>query len=249
MWPITEYPVGLSNLFIIDPLYTLPLLIGLVLALVQKQFTPAAQRANIYGIVLSSLYIVWSLGAKIYIDQKIESALKQQNIDYHAYVSTPAPFTTFLWRTVAIKSKENNLESENETDDIYYEIYASVFDDVSEVSITAYPSQTVLLADIKDAWGVQRLQWFTKGAYAVSKYDNKVVLSDLRMGTQCFYVFNFVVGVLENDILENDTVVLSDFERHSNRPALDKLGIIWDRIWDASIDISPKKCEAPLLGK
>lgn len=230
MWPITEYPFAVSNLFIIDPLYSLPLLAGLVIALLPTTTPTVAKRLNTLGIVISSVYIAWSLVAKVFIDQKIETALKQKGIDANVYVSTPAPFSTLLWRIVVITNNQ------------YYEGYASVFDAAEEVSLTPYETHPELLENISEEWGVKRLQWFTKGLYSVSQRNNDIVLSDLRMGVECGYVFNFIVG--------NQTesgVQIGSFEKFSERPDLSQIGNIWDRIWDPTVKLSPLKDESGCL--
>ncbi|MBF7074270.1 metal-dependent hydrolase [Glaciecola sp. MH2013] len=224
MWPLTEYPVGISNLFIIDPLYTLPLLITLGFVLFAKLPSKRTISVNLLGLVLSSLYVAWSLAAKVAIDNKIEIALKDKNIQASAYESTPAPLTTLLWRAVAV------------TDDAYYEIYASVFDSSEEVSFYAYPSKTSLLNSIENEWEVERLQWFTKGLYSVSQNGDDVVLSDLRMGAECFYVFNFNVGRIEEGKVE-----LGDMQKTTKRPDPSALGRLWDRIWDPAVSLAPEQ--------
>lgn len=221
MWPLTEYPFGISNLFIIDPLYTLPLLIGLAFALVPKISLSKASRMNAFGIALSSAYIVWSLIAKVLIDQKVETALQERGISDANYVSTPAPLNTLLWRIIVMSEEQ------------YYEGYASVFDDPEDVSLTAYSSSPELLNDISSVWGVERLQWFTKGFYSIRQQEDKVILSDLRMGVECSYAFNFVVGE------KNDTGVESgNFEKITMRPDMSKVALIWDRIWDPTVSLA-----------
>ena len=226
MWPLTEYPFGVSNLFIIDPLYTLPLLLGLVFALIPKIQPSTARQMNTLGIVISSVYIAWSLGAKVLIDRKVESALQQRNIDAIQYVSTPAPFSTLLWRIVVMTNNQ------------YYEGYASVFDTPEEISLTPYQTRPELLASVSNEWAVMRLQWFTKGFYAVSQRENKIVLSDLRMGVECGYVFNFIVA----EAFDTE-VQMTIIEKFSERPDLNKIANIWDRIWDPTIVLSPLKDE------
>lgn len=226
MWPLTEYPFGVSNLFIIDPLYTFPLLAGLVVALLPKITPSTARRMNTLGLVVSSIYIVWSLGAKVLINQKVETALEQRGIGANTYISTPAPFSTLLWRVVVT------------TNNRYYEGYVSVFDTSEELSLTPYSTSHGLLSNINQEWGVKRLQWFTKGFYSVTMRDNDVVLSDLRMGIECGYVFNFIVGKQTES-----GVQVGSFEKFSERPDFSKIGSIWDRIWDPSIELSPIKDE------
>ncbi|MFT5543890.1 MAG: inner membrane protein [Glaciecola sp.] len=222
MWPFTEHPFGVSNLFIIDPFYTFPLLFCLAIAALPKISVPNATRINIIGLVVSSAYICWSLVAKVYIDQKVDMALEQRGIVPTAFLSSPAPLSTLLWRIVVM--------TENE----YYEGYASIFDDPADISLTAYTTQPELLNEISDEWRVQRLQWFTKGFYAIKRQQADVILSDLRMGAECNYVFSFVVGEITQS-----GVQVGSFEKRTERPDLSKVGSVWDRISDPRVSLAP----------
>ena len=222
LWPITEYPFGIASLFIIDPLYTLPLLIAFIAVFLPKLPPYRALRMNRAALVLSSVYIVWSLGAKFYIDQTVKTALHDRQIQAEYYLSTPAPFSTLLWRILVMSGDE------------YYEGYVSIFDSPSEVSLDNYDSTESLLTEIEDEWDVQRLQWFTKGFYAVKQEEKNIILSDLRMGVECYYVFNFIVGE------ESEAgIVKRVVEKVSVRPDLSMLGSVWDRVWDSSVSLAP----------
>lgn len=222
LWPITEYPFGIASLFIIDPLYTLPLLIAFIAVFLPKLPPYRALRMNRAALVLSSVYIVWSLGAKFYIDQTVKTALHDRQIQAEHYLSTPAPFSTLLWRILVMSGDE------------YYEGYVSIFDSPSEVSLDNYDSTESLLTEIEDEWDVQRLQWFTKGFYAVKQEEKNIIFSDLRMGVECYYVFNFIVGE------ESEAgIVKRVVEKVSVRPDLSMLGSVWDRVWDSSVSLAP----------
>lgn len=118
--------------------------------------------------------------------------------------------------------------------DEYYEGYVSIFDSPSEVSLDNYDSTESLLTEIEDEWDVQRLQWFTKGFYAVKQEEKNIILSDLRMGVECYYVFNFIVGE------ESEAgIVKRVVEKVSVRPDLSMLGSVWDRVWDSSVSLAP----------
>jgi inner membrane protein len=226
MWPFTEHPFALSNMFIIDPLYTLPLLLGVVCTLLPKVSSSTAYKINSIALGLSSLYLCSSLILKVIIDDKAQTALSAQNIAVDQYISTPAPLTTLLWRFVAM------------SDGQYYEGYASVFDKPSEVTLHAYNTTPALLNDIKNEWGVKRLQWFTKGFYSVHEQQNNVVLSDLRMGMECQYVFNFKVGKINSN-----GVSVASFEKFSQRPSFNDIDKIWDRIWQPSNSLIKNTCD------
>jgi inner membrane protein len=222
LWPITEYPFAVSNLFIIDPMYTLPLLSAFIAVLLPNIKPQIASTINLLAIVISSLYVCWSLAAKVYIDDKVAMALNDRQIQTNHYLSSPAPLSTLLWRILVM------------SDGDYYEGYVSVFDSASDVSLDVYHSSDYLLDNIQDDWSVQRLKWFTKGFYSVKQDEQNIVLSDLRMGAECSYAFNFIVGEQTNH-----GVIRSDVEKFSVRPNLNQIGSIWDRIWDPSISLAP----------
>jgi inner membrane protein len=224
LWPITEYPFAVSNLFIIDPVYTLPLLLAFIIVLLPNIKPTNKSKINAFALIVSSLYVSWSLVAKVYVDQKIETALNDRQIKVERYLSSPAPLSTLLWRILVM------------SDGQYYEGYVSIFDSASDVSLDIYHSSDFLLENIQDEWGVQRLQWFTKGFYSVTQEKQNIVLSDLRMGAECGYVFNFIVGEQTNT-----EIVVSDFKKFSVRPDLSQLGSLWDRIWDPSVSLAPNK--------
>jgi inner membrane protein len=224
LWPITEYPFAVSNLFIIDPLYTLPLLFAFIVIFLPRIKPARVAKINHFALAISCLYICWSLTAKFYIDKKVTIALNDRQIKFDHYLSAPAPFSTLLWRVLVM------------SDGQYYEGYISVFDSASDVNLEAYHSSDALLTNIKDEWDVQRLQWFTKGFYSVKAEKQNIVLSDLRMGAECSYVFNFILGEQTST-----GIVKSDVEKVSVRPDLTMLGSIWDRIWDASVSLAPLK--------
>lgn len=221
LWGITEYPFAHAIFFIIDPLYTLPLLIPLLMMFWRGFAAQTLHRATVLGLILSTAYIGWAAGVKVYIDQLNHRVLASANIDSRVYVSTPAPMTTLLWRSVVVDG------------DHYYEIYTSIFDSVDEVSINQYPTQPKLLEPITDVWEVQRLQWFTKGLFSVREVDGEVILSDLRMGVEGAYVFTFAVGQI------NDTgaVIEGDHRQIENRPSFAQLPLIFKRITDPSVTL------------
>ncbi len=223
LWPVSTHPFGLSNLFIIDPLYTLPLIVSVIILSFIKHKRQLGQTLNGWLLIVSSLYACWSIGGKFYIDNQINQRLSNEGIVAIDYESTPTPFNTLLWRGIAT------------TSDGHYEIYASLFDDVSDISLYFYKTQPNLLDAIPDDRRISQLTAFTKGLYGIYQQDNKVLFSDLRMGIEGAYVFTFVLAETDNNGYKK-----SAFQRLSNRPQLSQAGLIFDRIFDPTIDLSLK---------
>jgi len=222
-WPVTTTPVSWSTIFIIDPLYTLPLLIGVTCALAARASArnPGrtgswGHRANALGLLLSSLYLAWSVGAKLHVDSVARESLAQQGIDSARLLSVPAPFNTALWRVLVMNQ------------DGYHEGFYSLLDGDRSLRVTRYPSRPELLRGLERHWPVQRLQWFTKGFYAVSLSGDGIVMTDLRMGLEPQYIFNFKVGVLANPHSRPVTP-----QQFGTLKDLGRLAWVWKRIWAA----------------
>ena len=214
-WPFWTIPVGLGSIFIIDPLYTLPLLIGVLCALFMRRNPTRGMRLNRVGLILSTLYLGWSVAAQQIVADHARSALAQQNLTYDRILATPGPFNTLLWRILA----------KDETR--YYEGYYSVLDQQAVINFHEYSSQESLLEPIASHWPVQRLSWFSKGFYKVSVSNDQIIMSDLRMGLEPDYVFAFSVGKIGNP---HPTPIAS--ERQPPARNWDRVSTIMRRIWD-----------------
>jgi inner membrane protein len=213
-WPLSSYPVSGSMVFIIDPAYTLPLLLGVLSALIMSRQHPRGHALNTAGLALSSAYLAWCLVAKLQVEELARESLAAQGIDAERVLTTPAPFNSLLWRVLAMG------------DGGYYEGFRSVFDDGQRIRFERYPSEPELLRDLESHWPVQRLQWFTHGFYSVASKAGDVVITDLRMGLEPDYVFRFKVGELRNP-----HAVATNSEQLVSERDLSRLGWLWARIW------------------
>lgn len=216
-WPLSDYPVGWSSIFIIDPLYTIPLLSGVIAALVMSRSNDLGYRINRATLTLTTCYLVWSLAAQAYVTTAVEASLARQAVNYDQLLVTAGPMNTLLWRIVAQQPDGN-----------YYEGYYSLLDGHDEVTLQRYESRPELLADLENHWPVERLRWFTKGFYKVWQADDSVVISDLRMGAEPRYVFSFIVAESGNPHLNP----VPPQRLPANRD-LAMLQAAWKRIWSA----------------
>jgi inner membrane protein len=221
-WPVSNLPVAWSTIFIIDPLYTLPLLVGVIAALVMTRDTNRGHLVNRAGLIVSSLYLAWTVVASFAAESGFKSALQTQSIAHEKLYSSPAPFNSLLWRAVVID------------DDGYYEAYYSLLDETRDIRFNHYPSDRELLTGIEDHWPVQRLQWFSRGIYAVNRLQDDIIISDLRMGVEPNYVFRFKVGEVSNPHARSSVPRLLVPVRD-----LSKLPLLWARIWDQSVALGP----------
>jgi inner membrane protein len=178
--PFTDFPYAIGSIFIIDPLYTLPLLIGIGAALTLHN--GRGRRWNFAGLAVSTLYLGWSVIAQAQVKTIAEDSLRADGREVERLLVTPTAFNTLLWRVVAV------------TPDGYLEGFRSLFDREPRMTFDRYPRGNDLYAAVRDYPSVARLAWFTQGLFKLSERDNRVIFSDLRMGQEPYYSFNFVVG-------------------------------------------------------
>ncbi len=214
-WPL-DLRLAYKNIFVIDPLYTLPFLVFVILAMRKKRTSPKRRKLNNLGLIISSAYMLLTLILKGITYQKFTEALQQQNIQYSEIETKPSPFNTILW-TANVDTK-----------DAYLIGHYSFFD-AKPIHFSAYPKNHEWLEDLKDEKNVQRLIKITKGWYTITKENEKLYLNDLRFGLLGFspsaknFTFSFQ---LEK---KNGKVIITEKEKDT-RDAKKLLGELWKRI-------------------
>nr|WP_255699160.1 metal-dependent hydrolase [Luteimonas sp. Y-2-2-4F] len=182
LWPLPVGPMSLSSMFIVDPGYTAPLLLGVLLAA-----WVGARRAGaaclLVGLLSSSGYLGWSLLAKGMVERDAVAALSVTGRHHAPRFSVPMPLTTLSWRVVVM------------TPDGYLVGERSLLAGREPMRFRAHASDTGALAAVRHLPAVERLTWFN-GGYMRARVDDdrRLVLSDLRMGHEPGYLFNFVVA-------------------------------------------------------
>lgn len=185
--PFTNHPFGVGSVFIIDPVYTLPLIVGVVAALRMKNVTRGL-RWNATGLALSTIYLAWSALAQGHVEQQARASLRAQGIAADKVLATPAPFQTLLWRVVALP--------DDPADPRFREAYVSLFDAPGPVRFAVHDRGSALMASHGHATPVARLAAFTSGFVKLSTTrDGQLRITDLRMGQEPDYVFNFNLGL------------------------------------------------------
>ncbi len=178
--PFSAYPFGIGSVFIIDPAYTVPLIVGVVAALRLRSTRGLAWNAA--GLVLSTLYLGWSVAAQQHVTQLARTSLQNDGIAADGLLVTPAPFTTVLWRLVATTPTE------------YREGYYSLMDRSPQIQWRVYERGAELMAAHRDEPYLARMADFTHGFYSASSVDGELFVTDLRMGQEPAYTFRFNLG-------------------------------------------------------
>jgi len=215
-WPF-KTRLAFQNIFVIDPLYTLPFLLFLLLAMRQKRTSPKRRKRNNLGLIVSSSYLVLTLILKGIAYYEFVDNLENQGISYEQISTRPTPFNTILW-TANIDTKEA------------YLIGNYSFLDSRPIHFTAYPKNHEFLGSLVTNDKVVRLIAISEGWYTITKEKEGIVFNDLRFGLM--------------SMKENETKFTFSYKLEQNESGLKivetpkvpgdantLLAALWERIW------------------
>lgn len=175
--PFSGEPYGVGSLFIIDPLYTLPLLMGVAAGL------GGGLRWNQVGLALSCMYIVWSVGAQAWVRGQAEDSLRAQGHQAPRLLVTPTPFNTLLWNVIALTEDGHYLQGQR-----------GLLDASGPMRFERFERGSEWMPALAHHWHVQRIVWFSRGFWKLEREAEGIfVITDLRMGISPNHVFAFRV--------------------------------------------------------
>jgi len=168
--PFSRFGFSLGNLFIIDPLYTGPLLLGIIAAAFSRSVY--GYRFTWAGLAVSSVYVLFSLVSHAYADSVFSSQLAAKQIGVKASYTGATPMNTLLWRHVAL------------TDSGILIGYFSVVADSpeEEVGFVRVQRNEGLIAPYRGRRNVEAVDWFSNGFWVAEETDGVTTMADLRFG-------------------------------------------------------------------
>lgn len=228
LWPLTTPPVAWSSLFIIDPLYSVPLLLAVLVGL----FGAGRRlvRASALALGVSTLYIGFSLAAQQVAERRVAAELARQGIRAETLFVAPTPFNTLLWRVVAVDGER------------YHEAVTGLFDR-RPPQLQALPRGSTLAEALADSPQHARLHWFSGGVLRYDAIDGQLVVTDLRLGMTGFHPFRFVLAERH----DGQWRLLPDSRRWPvERGGRAELAQLWQRLRQPDGDLPLAQWAAPL---
>lgn len=218
--PFSNLRIGLDNISVADPAYTLPFLICLIIASRLTRGSKKRTYFNWAGIALSSAYLIFTLFNKQHVHQVFEDSLEAEKLEYSRLSTSPTIFNNILWNGVA------------DGDSVFYQGQYSILDKQERVLRFNYlPKNYHLLAPYEDQRAVQVLKWFSSGYYnVIEREDGRLQVNQLRYGLfgdeandQNDYVFKFILEADENGQLDISHI-------REVEPDSVSLSALWERI-------------------
>jgi inner membrane protein len=231
-WPLQTPPVAWSSVFIIDPLYTVPLLLAVIVGLVRGlRDKPQWLAATALG--LSSLYLASTLAGKWMAEQRVQDVLSARGIQADVLFSTPTPFNSLLWRVTVVDGSD------------YHEALVGWFDE-RPPRLERIPRGAQLAELLENSPQHQRLQWFTHGVLRYDQIGDELIVTDLRLGMTGYHPFRFIFAEHRNGRWQPLPVV---DRLPFNRGEPERMLVLWRRIWDQTEPVELLSWANALQGK
>jgi len=165
--PFRDWRIGFDSINLVDPLYTLPMLAGLVLSVWIFRSKENRSKFNIYGLIFSTLYLGFTLIHKQQVNSLVTEKFKEKNIEYIDLLTIPVGMANTHWYGVA-----------RNADSLYMTRYniASGADEI----VHAFPVNDDYLDEV-DPEMAEVIRWFAKGFYTLDKQEEKIRVFNLQV--------------------------------------------------------------------
>ncbi len=169
-WPFDRRLISFNNIHVIEPIYTLCLLLPLVWIVLTKKKESQKLRVIYTALLLSSIYLSWTFISKNIAKKVVVNNLNQQQIDYEDLLITPTPFNSLLWKAIIKK------------DSFYYFGNYSLLDKNASITFFKKRHQPELLNKIIDYCDVQTMLRHCDGYPFVTGDKNKIQIYAIKFG-------------------------------------------------------------------
>ena len=167
--PFSNYRVAFNNISVADPAYTVPFLLCLIIAMFFNRKSTRRKDWVKAGIYISSAYMLFTIGNKLYMDSVFKKSFAKAGIEYNRFSAQPTILNNILWYAIA------------ETDKDYKVTFYSLFDKstTADVILTLPKNHNLLDVSHQD---LKTLTWFSNDYYNLVKKDSSATIqyNDLR---------------------------------------------------------------------
>ena len=216
LWPLPMRPVMWSSVFIIDPLYTVWLLVACVVAWFARE-RRIAQPALVAGLALSSLYLGSRCSPSTRSNVRRSSRWPRGTCENAPRFSVPMPFNILLWRVVAM------------TPDGFVEGDRSLVADRGPMVFREYRSDVAALAQVSAYPAVRSLEWFNRGFMKAQVRDEPTGAVGPAHGRGARLQLPLRRRREDRRRLARDSADQLQWPWEAGR----RLGAMWQRIWHA----------------
>lgn len=169
--PFSHQRFSINLLYVIDPFFSISLVIAFIALIIGRKNDPTRKRWVVGGLLPCCMYFLYAIFNKVSASEQVKKSLLSDQIPYKSFFTTPTPFNSWLWYSVAA------------TDSGYFIGYRSVFDKNSfPVPFVYYKKNDQLLQSVDKNINVKELLKFADNYYTFDGQGDSLVFNVLRFG-------------------------------------------------------------------
>ena len=224
-YPFSDVRIAFNTIFVADPLYTLPFLICLLVALFLHRDKRSRRIWNWAGILISSCYLILTVTNKFVVEAVFANSFHRSGKSVVRSSTYPTPLNNVLWYAVA--------ESPG---GYYIGLYSLATPYDTPIEYNYIPKNHHILDGEADNYVVDRLKWVSKGYYTIEEKEGEILWHDLRFGLLNLweeevvgspkYLFSYKLIKEQGEIVEIEQY--GEPPRNFDEGAM---GRFWERIW------------------
>lgn len=169
--PFSNWRVSFDSIGVVDPVYTLPLILGLGVSLIKyKKDDGRRTIPNNLGLIISSIYLVFTLANKQHIQKVFYENLEHQEIPFYRLLTVPVMAGNTVWYGVAKDKTHLHIGK--------YSMWKN-----NPVEFHSFPINDELLEGINQEL-VEKLKWFAQDFYTVAEDQGKLRMYNMQCDMQ-----------------------------------------------------------------
>lgn len=169
--PFSNLRVSFDSIGIIDPAYTLPLFVGVILSFILfKRGKKKPNLPNTIGLIVSTIYLLFTLTNKQHINHVFHAQMDDQNINSQKLLTVPVKLGNVMWYGVAKDDHELHIG--------LYSILKR-----NKIEFHSFPIHDELLSGLDENL-VEKMKWFAQDFYTVAEHDGKIRIYNLQCDMQ-----------------------------------------------------------------
>lgn len=172
--PFDDLRIAWNTISVVDPMYTLPFLILMLVASRMLRTSVWRRRLTWLGLGVSSAYLAFTCFHLIKVRAQVAEDLAAANVEYERFVAVPTIFQNVLWSITIDQGDTLRVGNLGLLDDPFQ---------LSLKHLTPYPQNDHLLEPAEGERAVEVIRWFSDGLYIVKQERGDTLgVYDLRFG-------------------------------------------------------------------
>lgn len=223
---LPQGPVGLGSVAIIDPIFTLPLLLATVWVFLHGSTRSngrktLSKQVTIAALSVSSLYLGWGLIAQNTIEKHARDQMVSNGIIIDRIFASPTFGNSLLWYVLV-----------QEGDKVHYGVRSLLDDESKPLDFAVMERRSDTFNELPNKIAAEKVMNFSKGFYRFAEMANEVSIADMRMGLPPNFDLHFEFALANRNSIDGTLTALSPTKHLFPQVYKENFIYVWDRIFN-----------------